>query len=277
MNKRPFILDACTLINIFRIDEDEILYSHLQSYNIKIAEIVLDEVKKNIFKNGWSKEISDRIDKSLSYLMLCVKQNDEIVSNIKVENCDEIKEFTHHHKSDGEYYSLLLSLYLSRYEMTHINLYTDDKPATDQFREYFMFQQLGLLGDSIDLILYMFCHSDSDKFSENNLKRFLENLKSEYNIRERQFVTNIEEYRSKISNSKSNNDIIKVLDGIIYNYHNGNYEKMYKAIEDLGRFQKKELRQVIRKYSPEPSSLYIVNKINMILSIMTKYKIFKIA
>ena len=50
MNKRPFILDACTLINIFRIDEDEILYSHLQSYNIKIAEIVLDEVKKNIFK-----------------------------------------------------------------------------------------------------------------------------------------------------------------------------------------------------------------------------------
>ena len=46
MNKRPFILDACTLINIFRIDEDEILYSHLQSYNIKIAEIVLDEVKK---------------------------------------------------------------------------------------------------------------------------------------------------------------------------------------------------------------------------------------
>lgn len=135
MNKRPFILDACTLINIFRIDEDEILYSHLQSYNIKIAEIVLDEVKKNIFKNGWSKEISDRIDKSLSYLMLCVKQNNEIVSNIKAENCDEIKEFTHHHKSDGEYYSLLLSLYLSRYEMTHINLYTDDKPATDQFRE----------------------------------------------------------------------------------------------------------------------------------------------
>ena len=50
---------------------------------------------------------------------------------------------------------------------------------------------------------------------------------------------------------------------------------MYKAIEDLGRFQKKELRQIIRKYRPEPSSLYIVNKINMILSTMTKYKIFK--
>ena len=277
MNKRPFILDACTLINIFRIDEDEILYSNLQSCNIKIAEIVLDEVKKNIFKNGWSKEINDRIDRSLSYLMSRVMHNDEIVRNIEAENCDEIKEFTRHHKSDGEFYSLLLSLYLSRYEMTHINLYTDDKPATDQFREYFMFQQLGLLGDSIDLILYMFCHSGSDKFSENSLKRILENLKSEYNIKERQFVTNIEEYRSKISSSKFNNDIIKVLDGIIYNYHNGNYEKMYKALEDLERFQKKELRQIVRKYRPEPSSSYIVNKINMILYTMTKYKIFKIA
>ena len=270
-------MDACTLINIFRIDEDEILCSHLQSYNIKIAEIVLDEVKNNIFKNGWTKEINDRIDKSLPYLMLCVKHTDEIVSNIKEENCDEIKEFTHHYKSDGEFYSLLLSLYLSRYEMTHINLYTDDKPATDQFSEYFIFQQLGLLGDSIDLILYMFCHSDSNKFSENSLKRFLENLKSEYNIRERQFVTCIEEYRSKISNSKSNKDIIKALDGVIYNYHKGNYEKMYKAIEDLGRFQKKDLRHAIRKYHPEPSSLYIIHKINMILSTMAKYKIFKIA
>ena len=275
MNKRPFILDACTLINIFRIDEDEILYSHLQSYNIKIAEIVLDEVKKNIYKNGWSKEIHDRIDKYLPNLILYVERNDDILCNINDTNCDEIKEFTHHNKLDGEFYSLLLSLYLSRYEMTQVNLYTDDKPATDQFSEYFMFQQLGLLGDSIDLILYMFCHSD--KFSEINLKRFLESLKSEYNIRERIFVQQIEEYRTKIDNAKSNKNIVIILDRVIYNYHNGNYGKMYEAIEELGRTSKKEIRQIIRKYRPDSSSLYIIDKINRILSIMTKYKIFKIA
>ncbi|MBQ7952643.1 MAG: hypothetical protein IJ286_06000 [Alistipes sp.] len=275
MNKRPFILDACTLINIFRIDEDEILYSNLQSCNIKIAEIVLDEVKKNIFKNGWSKEINDRIDRSLSYLMSRVMHNDEIVCNIKAENCDEIKEFTRHHKSDGEFYSLLLSLYLSRYEMTHINLYTDDKPATDQFREYFMFQQLGLLGDSVDLILYMFCHSD--KFSEFNLKRFLENLKFEYNIKERVFVQHIEEYRSTVSNTKSNKNILRILERVIYNYRNGEYTEMYKAIDELERSSQKGVRQIIRKYRPDSSSSYIVKKIDRILSIMTKHKVFKIA
>lgn len=275
MNKRPFILDACTLINIFRIDEDEILYSHLQSYNIKIAEIVLDEVKKNIYKNGWSKEIHNRIDKYLPNLILYMERNEDILCNINDTNRDEIKDFTHHNKLDGEFYSLLLSLYLSRYEMTQVNLYTDDKPATDQFSEYFMFQQLGLLGDSIDLILYMFCHSD--KFSEINLKRFLESLKSEYNIRERIFVQQIEEYRTKIDNAKSNKNVVIILDRVIYNYHNGNYAKMYDAIEELGRSSKKEIRQIIRKYRPDSSSLYIIDKINRILSIMTKYKIFKIA
>lgn len=275
MNKRPFILDACTLINIFRIDEDEILYSHLQSYNIKIAETVLNEVKKNIYKNGWSKEIHDRIDKYLPDLALYVEHNNDIISNFKEEDCDEIKKFTHHSKSDGEFYSLLLSLYLSRYEMTHVNLYTDDKPATDQFSEYFMFQQLGLLGDSVDLILYMFCHSD--KFSEINLKRFLEKLRSEYNIRARVFVQHIEEYRSKIDNTKPNKNIIAILDRVIYNYHNGEYVKMYDAIDELERSSKKEIRQIIRKYRPYSSSSYIINKTNRILSIMARYKIFKIA
>lgn len=275
MNKRPFILDACTLINIFRIDEDEILYSHLQSYNIKIAETVLNEVKKNIYKNGWSKEIHDRIDKYLPNLALYVEHNNDIISNFKEEDCDEIKKFTHHSKSDGEFYSLLLSLYLSRYEMAHVNLYTDDKPATDQFSEYFMFQQLGLLGDSVDLILYMFCHSD--KFSEINLKRFLEKLRSEYNIRARVFVQHIEEYRSKIDNTKPNKNIIAILDRVIYNYHNGEYVKMYDAIDELERSSKKEIRQIIRKYRPNSSSSYIINKTNRILSIMARYKIFKIA
>ena len=275
MNKRPFILDACTLINIFRIDEDEILYSHFQSYNIKIAETVLNEVKKNIYKNGWSKEIHDRIDKYLPDLALYVEHNNDIISNFKEQDCDEIKKFTHHSKSDGEFYSLLLSLYLSRYEMTHVNLYTDDKPATDQFSEYFMFQQLGLLGDSVDLILYMFCHSD--KFSEINLKRFLEKLRSEYNIRARVFVQHIEEYRSKIDNTKPNKNIIAILDRVIYNYHNGEYVKMYDAIDELERSSKKEIRQIIRKYRPNSSSSYIINKTNRILSIMARYKIFKIA
>ena len=52
---------------------------------------------------------------------------------------------------------------------------------------------------------------------------------------------------------------------------------MYKAIDELERSSQKGVRQIIRKYRPDPSSSHIVKKIDRILSIMTKHKVFKIA
>lgn len=275
MNKRLFILDACTLINLLRIDQDEILYDHLTSFNIKIAETVYQEFNANIFKNGYTVELRDRINRYRTTLSSYIEQNKTIKANISNELCEEIKAFTLHDKEDGEFYSLLLSLYLSRYEMTQINLYTDDKPATDQFSEYFVFQQLGLLGDSIDLIIYMFCHSD--KISEVDLNRFLDNLKSEYNISERVFVKEIEEYRANITNNKSNKNIISILDDIIYGYRSGDNIKLYRAIEKLESYNDKDIRQIIRKNRPHPSSSYLIKKANKIQHTLMQYKLFKIA
>lgn len=275
MNKRLFILDACTLINLLRIDQDEILYDHLTSFNIKIAETVYQEFNANIFKNGYTAELRDRINRYRTTLSSYIEQNKTIKANISNKLCEEIKAFTLHDKEDGEFYSLLLSLYLSRYEMTQINLYTDDKPATDQFSEYFVFQQLGLLGDSIDLIIYMFCHSD--KISEVDLNRFLDNLKSEYNISERVFVKEIEEYRANITNNKSNKNIISILDDIIYGYRSGDNIKLYRAIEKLESYNDKGIRQIIRKNCPHPSSSYLIKKANKIQHTLTQYKLFKIA
>jgi len=275
MNKRLFILDACTLINLLRIDQDEILYDHLTSFNIKIAETVYQEFNANIFKNGYTAELRDRINRYRTTLSSYIEQNKTIKANISNKLCEEIKAFTLHDKEDGEFYSLLLSLYLSRYEMTQINLYTDDKPATDQFSEYFVFQQLGLLGDSIDLIIYMFCHSD--KISEVDLNRFLDNLKSEYNISERVFVKEIEEYRANITNNKSNKNIISILDDIIYGYRSGDNIKLYRAIEKLESYNDKGIRQIIRKNRPHPSSSYLIKKANKIQHTLTQYKLFKIA
>ncbi len=277
MNKRPFILDACTLINLLRIDENEILYKHLQTYNIRIAGTVFNEFKKNVYKNGYTQEMHERIDRYLPNLSLLIESDENIKNNINSINnayCDSVRELTHHNKYDGELYSLLLSLYLSRYEMVHVNFYTDDKPAMDQFREYFMIQQLGILGDSIDLLLYMFCHSD--KISKIDLGRFLESLKSEYNLRERIFVQKIEEYRIKITNLKSRKNTIIILNSIIYNYNNGNNDELYKAIEELETYQDKEIRQIVRTYRPHPSSAYIIDRVNNIQATLRKYNIFKI-
>ena len=47
MKTRPIIIDACTLINLIRIDEDDMLYNYLLTFNIKIAECVYKEIKNN--------------------------------------------------------------------------------------------------------------------------------------------------------------------------------------------------------------------------------------
>ena len=69
-------------------------------------------------------------------------------------------QWTEYSISDADgYYTIPLEFYLEAKAEA-----TDDKPATDQFRDYFIFQQLGLLGDSIDLILYMFFSTIKETF-----------------------------------------------------------------------------------------------------------------
>lgn len=45
-----FVFDACTVINILRIDTENVLYEYLKSLDIHISSLVYKEIKKNIFK-----------------------------------------------------------------------------------------------------------------------------------------------------------------------------------------------------------------------------------
>lgn len=50
--KHPVVLDACTIINLLRIDEDEFLFRLLCSLRLYVADLVNQEIMKNIFHNG---------------------------------------------------------------------------------------------------------------------------------------------------------------------------------------------------------------------------------
>ena len=65
MKTRPIIIDACTLINLIRIDEDDMLYNYLLTFNIKIAECVYKEIKNNILKNDSSKGMREKVQLAL--------------------------------------------------------------------------------------------------------------------------------------------------------------------------------------------------------------------
>ena len=275
MKTRPIIIDACTLINLIRIDEDDMLYNYLLTFNIKIAECVYKEIKNNILKNDSSKGMREKVNILLPRLLTFIETDDSIKANIGHSECTQIKNLTRHIKEDGEYYSLLLSLYQSRYFEPPINLYTDDKRAMQQFEEYFKLQQLGVSGDTIDLILFLYWHSN--RISEMNLHRFLSNLRFEYCKEERIFIQEIERFRAAITNNRKNSSIIRVLNSIIMSYRQGEYQQLYKAIDEIKNFPGKEIKQIIRKFAPNPSTVFIVEKINHVESLLSAHKIFKIA
>lgn len=47
--KHPVVLDACTIINLLRIDEDEFLFRLLCSLRLYVADLVNQEIMKIFF------------------------------------------------------------------------------------------------------------------------------------------------------------------------------------------------------------------------------------
>ena len=276
MNHRPIILDACTIINLLRIDENELLYKQIQTLNIKIAECVYNEVINNIFKNNISNNDRVRIKQQLPVLRQYITSDKDIKKDIGTNEFELLKQTTKHSAENGELYSLFLSLILSRSLSTQSNFYTDDKPAKERFEPYFMLQQLGLFGDTADLILFLYWYSSN--ISEHDLKRILDNLKSEYNRMLKNFVVELENKRSKTASNRRNKKLNQILDKIINGFYNGDRDIMQKEFENLIFISDKEIKQIIKKYNPDIfKTSHIIDKIDQIQSLLVKHKIFKIA
>ena len=79
------------------------------------------------------------------------------LENKDVEDLVElVREISNYSKrANGELYSSALSLYLSRMEMEKVLFYTDDFPAKSDFRSCFECQQMGFIGDTVDLLVFL--------------------------------------------------------------------------------------------------------------------------
>ena len=153
-----FVFDACTVINILRIDTENVLYEYLKSLDIHISSLVYKEIKKNIFKKNIDKESSERISTILPLIPSNFKvHNDDDTINVIGRNFfNKIKEYVKHQKKEnGELMSSILSLQLSRAEDSSIFFVTDDYPSKKQFLNFFSLEQIGQLLDSVDLLLIL--------------------------------------------------------------------------------------------------------------------------
>ena len=114
--KHPVVLDACTIINLLRIDEDEFLFRLLCSLRLYVADLVNQEIMKNIFHNELSEEQRTYISGVLPQLQSKWNSFNQTMDLIDTDFYEKnIKKFTRHTKKiNGELQSSILSLCLSR-------------------------------------------------------------------------------------------------------------------------------------------------------------------
>ncbi|GHT42317.1 hypothetical protein AGMMS49965_13580 [Bacteroidia bacterium] len=270
----PVVLDACTIINLLRIDEeDEFLFKKLKDLNLNISDCVYKEAQTTVNHKPLLAEQIDYITERLPYFGTKIINFD---NSIKLEYFDELKRFCSYTKENGELYSTLLSLHVCRKEGTRLFFYTDDIPAKKQFSPYFAYQQIGTIGDSVDLLLFLFW-SVSD-FSEKRLKTYLKNLRSEYATPLKDFSTKIETNKNSWLKSKPRDTKLREnLQKIETGYLNLDFILLTEAINffKTNKTKYQEVNAIIKQHDSIATEAEITVKIKDVLDKMNNYKIYR--
>lgn len=273
----PVVIDACSLINLLRIDEeDDFLYKHLRLLDIHISDTVYNEFITNVFKNNIEDADKDRINALIPNIQndFSLHHDEEIKKDIGQSFIDAIVSYSEHKKRyNGEMSSTLLSLVLSRCEESRIYFVTDDYPAKEQFNCFFSVQQIGEIQDSVDLLINLHWLFPKEEFPLNKLKNKLIDLRAEYN-------KNIKNFLDDVSNLKHNlrktDKEWKLLDDILYTYYSGKYRDFVSAINALRECNSKKIRHVRDNMPTNNDNPEMVNKVNKVLHELEKIDVFKL-
>lgn len=276
MNKCPIVVDACTVINLLRIDDDnDFLYKQLKSFDVHFAKEVKDEIQRNIFKNILDDSRQAAIDKLLPLLYsdFTLHYNADIERDLGPDVISEIKSFSNHRKDyNGEFYSAMLSLILSRTEESKVVFYTDDDRAKDQLSSLYSFQQIGTINDTVDLLLTL-C-SQSENFSELKLRNNLRDLKAEYSRGLRDLMVTLGEEKKKYDRKDRKRKQIEKIESVYYDV-NGDLSQIDSMIKQL------RIPNVSRKYKADSingfgSDIKIIQKIDTTLGYFEKMRLYKV-
>jgi hypothetical protein len=270
----PIVLDTCTIINLLRIDnEDGFLVEKLKDFSFYISDSVYNEVQTNANRKPLSSEQKDYIIKHLSLFGERIIIPDE---KIKTEFFDDLKKFCDYNKENGELHSTLLSLYICRKEGSRLFFYTDDFPAKRQFDPYFSYQQLGSIGDSVDLLLFLFWAVTD--FKKKQLEKYLRNLYSEYAIPLKCFANEIEQNKDlwlKLMprDKKLIENLLKIESGFL----KLDFDTLNEGIDffkrNKGRYV--DINSVIEKYPDIDTETELTVKIKAVIEKLNSFKICK--
>ena len=271
----PIVIDACTLINLLRIDEeDELLYKCLKKQNVHIASTVFKEIKDNIYKNHIDEIQKKRIEKILYTLKSVFEyhEDDTIINDIGDAYFESIMHYTKHEKKlNGELISTVLALVLSRTEESKVSFFTDDFPAKKEFELFFSIQQIGRIEDSVDLLMQF--HWSIGSFSQKKLKDKLFDLRAEYNNALREFMNQVK--RVKLLYKQKDNTR-KMLEDLEYAFQHKDLICFENYFNLLKNKNDNEIKKMVEKFPYLSHSSELINKITNVLQELNKINIYRI-
>lgn len=276
-----FVLDACSIINILRIDtSEEFLTKWLSKENVKIPDIVIREVKDNYKKNNIDDDILDRVEKQINQLYACQVSKNDIDSYDENKMMDELISFSKHQKKlNGELYCTALSLIECKENDEDVLFITDDYPAQKEFEDYFTLHQIGHIADTVDLLLLIYHHSVEDVFTRNQLIMFLTLLKQRYAEKYNTLLKDCKDFADQLYNRRNKNDkqLGYKLSTIIEEFYKNpaeSIENLCNIFLNIKNDNIKKLKYQLEHINEPPQ---IVNKIMRIEFALSNYKIYKIA
>lgn len=241
------VLDACTLIHLFCTDvqKQSMLRSLLKDQQIFIPDMVYNEAKKNADK-------LDDADQKL-YVQGCLSQahiwaerisDEEIRRDLSDQGMDELVTFTKHpHRDNGELFSVMLAAIKSREKQQYVHFFTDDYPAQDEFSSYYRLQQIGMIGDTADYLVYLYwMHSN---FSKEDLLKRLQDLKAEYSLPFVNFLKKLKETIEVVPYRETKKGKLGLwVSNVEHGYYNGNQDELKQGLENLKTSDNKKIKDL---------------------------------
>jgi hypothetical protein len=173
-----YVLDACSVVNLLHIDEDEFLLRKLAEFQFSVCKQVYEESHKNAFHkfgkmHPYPQDKHEQIERKLIYF------RERIYSDETYLELDQvISTLTNYKKRNGEFFTVILAFYINTFERKYILMVTDDGPAKEHFTPYLSHHKVGYIQDTVDLLICLYRHCDN--FSKSDLKKILSALYTEY-------------------------------------------------------------------------------------------------
>lgn len=258
------LLDACTVINLINIDEDDFLLKKIGNLDIHINDTVFNEIRINVYRrinNTLTLKTSNKesliklrkiIDQNLAFYRSKKDNNSSLLKDLGANYFEKIQSITKYKKINGEFCTTAHAIYMSRLNEKKVFFYTDDVPAKRYFKPFFDYQQIGHIKDTVDLITLLFWLDD--RFTESQFKNVLKELHSQYATDITLLKHSLQKFRAEKVDAKyikSKRDIAFKLNILIQKLENLDFQNIsdLKLFFENKKANNKELNQILDNFS----------------------------